>query len=69
MVSGLDPLSFLLMSFAGWINQRQQHVIEYLVEENRVLRESRAGRGARVKPVPKTEADHSTERTQQFGKT
>jgi hypothetical protein len=27
------------MSFAGWINQRQQRVIEYLAEENRVLRE------------------------------
>src|SRR5438045_7979751 len=39
MASGLDPLSFLIVSFAGWINQRQQHVIEYLVEENRVLRE------------------------------
>jgi putative transposase len=39
MLSALDPLSFLVISFAGWINQRQQHVIEYLVEENRVLRE------------------------------
>ena len=24
---------------AGWLNQRQQQVIEYLIEENRVLRE------------------------------
>ena len=24
---------------AGWLNQRQQQVIDYLVEENRVLRE------------------------------
>src|SRR3954467_8084246 len=39
MVTGLDPLTFLVISFAGWVNQRQQHVIEYLVEENRVLRE------------------------------
>ena len=39
MASGLNPLSFLVVSFAGWINQRQQHVIEYLAEENRVLRE------------------------------
>jgi putative transposase len=39
MVTGLDPLSFLVMSFAGWINRRQQRIIEYLVEENRVLRE------------------------------
>ena len=39
MRSGLDPFSFLVISLAGWINERQQQVIEYLVEENRVLRE------------------------------
>ena len=36
---GLDPFSFVVVSIAGWINQRQQQVIEYLIEENRVLRE------------------------------
>jgi transposase InsO family protein len=35
----LDPISFLVTAFAGWMNQHQQHVIEYLMEENRVLRE------------------------------
>ena len=39
MRTGLDPFSFLVISIAGWINQRQQQVIEYLIEENRVLRE------------------------------
>jgi hypothetical protein len=39
MATGLNPFSFLVILFAGWMNQRQQHVIEYLVEENRVLRE------------------------------
>jgi len=39
MRSGLDPFSFLVVSVAGWINQRQQQLIEYLIEENRVLRE------------------------------
>jgi putative transposase len=34
----LDPLRFLLLSVAGWMNQQQQHLIEYLREENRVLR-------------------------------
>src|SRR5262245_18103812 len=34
----LDPFSFLVVSVAGWLNRRQQQVIEYLVEENRVLR-------------------------------
>ena len=38
MRARLDPFSFLVVSIAGWLNQRQQQVIEYLVEENRVLR-------------------------------
>ena len=29
------PVRFLLMALAGWITQRQQVVLEYLVEENR----------------------------------
>ncbi len=32
-------LHFLLLTFAGWVNRRQQEVVDYLVEENRVLRE------------------------------
>jgi hypothetical protein len=38
MRAGLDPFSFLVVSMSGWLNQKQ-HVIGYLVEENRVLRE------------------------------
>jgi putative transposase len=33
------PLRLLLMALAGWINQQQRDVIDYLQEENRVLRE------------------------------
>jgi hypothetical protein len=29
----LDPFSFLVVSLAGWMNQYQQHVIHYLIEE------------------------------------
>jgi putative transposase len=47
MRAGLDPFSFLVISVAGWLNQRQQHVVEYLVEENRVLREQLGGRRLR----------------------
>src|SRR5690242_11202499 len=47
MRAGLDPFSFLVISFAGWINQQQQRVIEYLVEENRVLREQTGNRRMR----------------------
>ena len=35
----LDPLSFLITAVAGWMNQHQRHLIEYLMEENRVLLE------------------------------
>jgi len=35
----LNPFQFVVIALAGWIDQRQQNVIEYLREENRVLRE------------------------------
>jgi hypothetical protein len=35
----LDPVQFVLIAIAGWMNQRQRQMIEYLREENRVLRE------------------------------
>ena len=35
----LDPFSILITTLAGWMNRHQGHVIEYLMEENRVLRE------------------------------
>jgi transposase InsO family protein len=35
----LDPFRFVLIALAGWMNQQQLHMIEYLREENRVLRE------------------------------
>jgi len=47
MARTLDPLQFVLMAMAGWINQRQQRVIEYLQEENRVLREQTGQRRLR----------------------
>ncbi len=36
-------LEFLMLIFAGWVNRSQQDVIEYLQEENRVLREQLSG--------------------------
>src|SRR5262249_11530667 len=47
MRARLDPFSFLVISVAGWLNQRQQHVIEYLIEENRILREQIGNRRLR----------------------
>jgi hypothetical protein len=43
----LDPLSFRITAVAGWMNQHQRHVIEYLMEENRVLREQIGNRRLR----------------------
>src|SRR5262252_7031823 len=43
----LDPFSFVVISMAGWMNQHQQQVIEYLIEENRVLREQIGNRRLR----------------------
>ena len=39
MSARLGPFSFLVTAIAGWMCRRQQEVIAYLVEENRVLRE------------------------------
>jgi len=39
MTLALDPFRLLLISLAGWLNQRQQEALDYLQEENRVLRE------------------------------
>ena len=44
MLRGLDPFRFVLIAVAGWMNQRQLQMIDYLREENRVLREQLGGR-------------------------
>ena len=38
----MDVFKLILVSLAGWTNRQQQHVIEYLQEEIRVLEEQRA---------------------------
>src|SRR4051812_29848259 len=43
----LDPIQFVLIALAGWMNQRQLQTIEYLREENRVLREQLGDRRLR----------------------
>jgi len=39
MLQVLDPFRFVLIAVAGWMNQREYQIIDYLREENRVLRE------------------------------
>jgi hypothetical protein len=48
MSADFSPLQMLLVTLAGWVNRHQQHVIEYLVEENRVLKEQVRGRRFRL---------------------
>jgi hypothetical protein len=43
MSCSLDPLRFFVTCLAGWMNQKQQEVIEYLTEENRVLKQQLGG--------------------------
>jgi len=38
----------MLIAVSGWMNQRQLLVIDYLREENRVLREQLGGRRVRL---------------------
>ena len=44
-------LQFLVVAVAGWINQQQRDVIDYLQAENRVLREQLAPRRLRFTDV------------------
>ena len=39
MLRVLDPFRFVLIAVAGWMNQWEYQIIDYLREENRVLRE------------------------------
>src|SRR6185295_18152688 len=62
MQSLLDPFSFVVVSVAGWMNEHQQHVIHYLIEENRVLREQIGNRRMRF-------SDHQRRRLAMRAKT
>ena len=42
------PLAFFILLFAGWVNRQQQAVIDYLLEENRVLRAAHGPRRLRL---------------------
>src|SRR4051812_42865542 len=44
----LDPFRFLLITLSGWMNAHQLQAIEYLREENRVLREQLGQRRLRL---------------------
>src|SRR5436190_19084719 len=43
----LNRLSFVVACLSGRLNERQQHVIDYLTEENLILQEQLGGRRIR----------------------
>ena len=47
MLSFLNPVSFVIACLAGWLSEHQQRAIDYLIEENCVLREQVGGRRLR----------------------
>ena len=47
MTTSLDPFRFVLIALSGWMNQQQLELINYLREENRVLREQLGGKRLR----------------------
>jgi transposase InsO family protein len=42
------PLAFFCLMFSGWVNRQQQAVIDYLFEENRVLRAAQGSQRLRL---------------------
>ena len=47
MTSVLQPFHILVIALAGWLNRQQQAVIDYLIEENRVLKKQHEGQRLR----------------------
>ncbi len=47
MCSVLQPFYLLVIALAGWLNRHQQAVIDYPMEENRVLKNQLEGRRLR----------------------
>ena len=48
MIPVLQPFHVLAVILAGWANQHQQQVIEYLLEENRTLKQQLGRRKLRL---------------------
>ena len=44
MTNVLNPFQILVIALAGWLNRHQQAVIDYLIEENRVLKDQLDGK-------------------------
>jgi hypothetical protein len=47
MTTVIQPFHLLVIALAGWLNRHQQAVIDYLIEENRVLKDQLEGQRLR----------------------
>ncbi len=47
MTNIIQPFHLLVIALAGWLNRQQQDVIDYLIEENRVLKDQLEGQRVR----------------------
>ncbi|MGB5406987.1 MAG: integrase core domain-containing protein [Thiogranum sp.] len=47
MTNVIQPFHLLVIALAGWLNRHQQAVIDYFIEENRVLKEQHEGKRLR----------------------
>ena len=47
MTNVIQPFHLLVVALAGWLNRNQQAVIDYLIEENRVLKDQLEGQRLR----------------------
>jgi len=48
MTNIIQPFHLLVVALAGWLNRHQQNVIDYLIEENRVLKDQLEGQRLRL---------------------
>ena len=48
MSIAISPLNFVILAISGWLNRYQQQILDYLKEENRVLKEQLGGRRPRL---------------------
>jgi len=48
MSNAISPLNFVILAVSGWLNRYQQRILDYLKEENRILKEQLGGRRPRL---------------------
>lgn len=47
MISAITPINLVVIALAGWLNRHQGSVIDYLIAENRILKEQLGDRRIR----------------------